>query len=56
MSTKFLRRETQKRLHSLDVLRGFDMFWITGGGILAITFSKLTGAYWIEDQMHHVKW
>ena len=23
-----------KRLHSLDALRGFDMFWIVGGGSL----------------------
>lgn len=56
MTTKPLRTEPQKRLHSLDALRGFDMFWITGGGLLAITLSKLTGINWLETQMHHVKW
>lgn len=56
MTTKSLRTEPQKRLYSLDALRGFDMFWITGGGFLAIIISKMTGAGWLEQQMHHVKW
>jgi predicted acyltransferase len=56
MATKPLRTEPQKRLHSLDALRGFDMFWITGGGYLAITISRMTGIDWLETQMHHVKW
>lgn len=56
MATKPLRTEPRKRLQSLDVLRGFDMFWITGGGFLAITISQLTGVDWLETQMHHVKW
>jgi predicted acyltransferase len=56
MTTKPLRTEPQKRLHSLDALRGFDMFWITGGGALAIAISQLTGAGWLETQMHHAKW
>lgn len=56
MATKPLRTEPQKRLESLDVLRGFDMFWITGGGILSIAISKMTGIEWMETQMHHVKW
>ena len=56
MTTKSLRTEPQKRLYSLDALRGFDMFWITGGGILAIAVSQLTGIEWLETQMHHVKW
>lgn len=56
MTTKPLRTEPQKRLYSLDVLRGFDMFWITGGGALAIALSQLTGAGWLETQMHHVQW
>nr|MBD3622286.1 DUF5009 domain-containing protein [Sunxiuqinia sp.] len=54
--TKPLRTEPQKRLHSLDALRGFDMFWITGGGALAVAISQLTGIEWLETQMHHVKW
>jgi predicted acyltransferase len=56
MTTKPLRTEPQKRLYSLDALRGFDMFWITGGGALAIALSQQTGANWLETQMHHVKW
>jgi predicted acyltransferase len=56
MTTKPLRTEPQKRLYSLDALRGFDMFWITGGGTLAIALSQMTGAGWLETQMHHVKW
>lgn len=56
MTTKPIRTETEKRLFSLDALRGFDMFWITGGGSLAIAISKLTGAGWLELQMLHVDW
>jgi predicted acyltransferase len=56
MTTKSLRNEPQKRLQSLDVLRGFDMFWIIGGGTLAIIISRLTGIDWLETQMHHAKW
>ena len=56
MTTKPLRTEPQKRLHSLDALRGFDMFWITGGGMLSIALSKITGIEWMETQMHHAQW
>ncbi len=56
MTTKSLRNEPQKRLHSLDALRGFDMFWITGGGYLAILISRMTGATWLGTQMHHAQW
>ncbi len=56
MATKPLRTEPENRLQSLDVLRGFDMFWITGGGLLSIALSKITGIEWMETQMHHVKW
>ena len=56
MATKFLRTEPQKRIQSLDVLRGFDMFWITGGGLLSIAISKITGIGWMETQMHHAHW
>lgn len=48
-----------ERLHSLDILRGFDMFWITGGSALVAALATATG--WdfmkaIEEQMHHVSW
>jgi predicted acyltransferase len=50
---------TTERLKSLDILRGFDMFWITGGSALVAALAKATD--WsvfvgIENQMHHVKW
>lgn len=47
------------RLLSLDALRGFDMFWITGGGSLMIVLSKLSGVGWMETlakQMKHIPW
>ncbi len=56
MTTKSLRTEPQQRLHSLDALRGFDMFWIIGGGTLAVLISKITGINWLETQMHHAQW
>ncbi|MFV0591241.1 MAG: acyltransferase family protein [Draconibacterium sp.] len=56
MTTKPLRTEPEKRLHSLDALRGFDMFWITGGGYLATIIAQMTGAEWLGHQMHHVEW
>lgn len=56
MAAKTLRTEPQKRLQSLDALRGFDMFWITGGGMLSIALSKITGIKWMETQMHHAHW
>jgi len=48
-----------KRLHSLDALRGFDMFWIMGGEAIFATLATLTG--WpflkaIAAQLDHVPW
>jgi predicted acyltransferase len=48
-----------ERLHSLDILRGFDMFWITGGHMLVATLAAATGWKWletVEGQMHHCAW
>ncbi|MCK3685695.1 DUF5009 domain-containing protein [Maribellus sp. YY47] len=56
MTTKPLRTAPDKRLQSLDALRGFDMFWITGGGYLVSLLAKMTGAEWLGNQMHHVEW
>ena len=56
MTTKTLHSDPHKRLYSLDALRGFDMFWITGGGMLAVAISRITGAAWLETQMQHVSW
>ena len=32
---------TKERLMSLDALRGFDMFWIIGGGAVLAAFAKV---------------
>ncbi len=48
-----------RRLVSVDALRGFDMFWIIGGGTI---FANLAKVYshpvtdTIQQQLHHVKW
>lgn len=47
------------RILSLDVLRGFDMFWIVGGEGIFHTLAAATG--WplfiaLSTQMTHVKW
>lgn len=50
---------SQERLFSLDALRGFDMFWITGGGTLITLLAQYTGAGWLSvlaEQQEHVKW
>jgi predicted acyltransferase len=47
------------RVMSIDALRGFDMFWIIGGGELVASFVKLwKGAVSqkIEQQLSHVDW
>jgi predicted acyltransferase len=47
------------RLQSLDALRGFDMFWIVGGGAIVHGLSTLTGwpvFQWCANQLEHVPW
>ena len=47
------------RLHSLDALRGFDMFWIIGGGELFQALARCypnKGLQTIAEQMEHVPW
>lgn len=49
----------RERLLSLDALRGFDMFWITGGGYLVTVLAKNSSAGWLQtvaEQMDHVPW
>ena len=51
--------KSKERLYSLDTLRGFDMFWIIGGGSLLGALAKATEWGWVEVlalQMHHVPW
>lgn len=51
--------QPQGRVMSIDALRGFDMFWIIGGGAI---FRSLHDALdhpataWLTNQMTHVKW
>jgi predicted acyltransferase len=52
-------KPTVKRLQSLDALRGFDMFWIMGGGGIFIGLATLTDwpiFKWWAEQLHHVPW
>jgi len=47
------------RLHSLDALRGFDMFWIMGGESIFVGLASLTGwpvFKWWAEQLEHVPW
>ena len=53
------KSKVKERLYSLDTLRGFDMFWIIGGGALVRALAKATGWDWMETlahQMHHAEW
>ena len=36
-----------ERLQSLDILRGFDMFWIIGGGSLIVALSQVESLHWL---------
>jgi predicted acyltransferase len=48
-----------RRLVSLDALRGFDMFWIMGGENIAHAAAKLTSwawLVWLSAQLEHPKW
>lgn len=47
------------RLYSLDALRGFDMFWIMGGGAIFHQIAKATGSpFWgaVAVQLEHPDW
>jgi len=47
------------RIHSLDALRGFDMFWIIGGGALFQVLAEcIPNSFFqvIAEQMEHVPW
>jgi predicted acyltransferase len=48
-----------QRVMSVDALRGFDMFWIAGGGAFVMEFFKLFSnplPLWLERQFDHVEW
>lgn len=51
--------KASSRLLSLDTLRGFDMFWISGGEDLIHVLAKVTGWSWAVSmgiQFTHVDW
>lgn len=53
------KQKQPRRLQSLDALRGFDMFFIMGGGSLFIALATLFPSPFfqtIADQMEHAKW
>jgi predicted acyltransferase len=59
MTAESTNKGPADRLYSLDVLRGFDMFWIIGGEALIIALARASGWDWMDKlavQMHHVKW
>ena len=59
MKTKKIEPKLSERLQSLDVLRGFDMLWIVGGGSLIVALAKVTDWGWLQviaEQMEHVRW
>ena len=59
MKTKKSELKQTERLQSLDVLRGFDMLWIIGGGSLVVALAKATNWGWLQviaGQMEHVRW
>jgi len=48
-----------ERLLSLDTLRGFDMFFISGGGAFLVLLKGKTEMPWIDgiaNQLEHVPW
>lgn len=48
-----------ERVISIDALRGFDMFWIAGGGTMVAEFLKLFAdplPSWLDKQFDHVPW
>ncbi len=52
-------KSANKRLQSLDALRGFDMFWIMGGEGIFVGLATLTGwpvFEWWAEQLDHVPW
>jgi predicted acyltransferase len=51
------------RVVAIDALRGFDMFWIVGGGdgggkllLLAVAYIWGSTPSWLEHQLEHVAW
>lgn len=48
-----------ERVHSVDILRGFDMFWISGGDHFFHALAIATGWSWavfLSGQLKHSQW
>lgn len=59
MELTYALSKKQERLRSLDALRGFDMFWIIGGGTIFETLAELTNwpiLNWWAKQLEHKYW
>ena len=59
MQNQIQTNKQNDRLASLDVLRGFDMLWIIGGGSFIVALSKALDWGWLNvvaEQMEHVRW
>ncbi len=59
MSESVVNRSPSKRLLSVDALRGFDMFFISGGGMFIAQLHGKTGMAWVDTlagQMEHTPW
>jgi len=56
MASNLSQKNPNDRLLSLDTLRGFDMFWITGGGALFAYLGEFSGQQWLTNQMYHAEW
>jgi predicted acyltransferase len=58
-NSELLSGSSKIRFQSLDALRGFDMFWIIGGGELFQALARCfpgRGFQVMADQMEHVPW
>jgi predicted acyltransferase len=54
-----VQQQPAERLESLDVLRGFDMFWIVGGGQMIHALAHGTSHPWLKGlagQFEHFQW
>lgn len=52
-------KKVSQRLKSLDALRGFDMFWITGGHAIIAAWAAASNSSvldWAAGQLHHMPW
>jgi predicted acyltransferase len=48
-----------RRLMSIDALRGFDMFWIIGGGVIIASLDEIfnhPATAFLKQQLNHVEW